>query len=172
MLVAYASGNAKVKQLVDRALSELGADISALFSVMGRHAARALECKLVADAMAEWVLQLKPGEPACAAFEIPDESTGMGLTEAPRGAVGHWIRVKGGKIANYQLVVPTTWNCSPRDDNDVPGPCEQALEGTKVKDEQNPFELVRIVRSFDPCLACSIHMVRPKGSEIAEFRVL
>ena len=122
--------------------------------------------------MAEWVLQLKPGEPNCAHFELPTEATGMGLTEAPRGAVGHWIRIKGGKIANYQLVVPTTWNCSPRDDNDVPGPCEQALEGTKVKDEQNPFELVRIVRSFDPCLACSIHMVTPKGREIAKFRVL
>jgi len=171
MLVAYARGNPAVKKLIDSVLSEVGAEVSALFSVLGRHAARALETKMVADAMADWVLQLKPGEPCCAEYDLPDESSGMGLTEAPRGALGHWIEVKGGRIANYQAIVPTTWNCSPRDDNDQPGACEQALEGTKVRDEKNPFELVRIVRSFDPCLACSIHMVRPKGELIGKFRV-
>jgi hydrogenase large subunit len=144
--------------------------VSALFSVLGRHAARAIECKLVADAMAEWVLQLQPGEPHCAIYEMPDEGDGMGLAEAARGAVGHWIEIKDGVIANYQAIVPTTWNCSPRDDDDQPGACEQALEGTRVKDEQNPFELVRIIRSFDPCLACSVHMVTPRGREIGNGR--
>ena len=95
----------------------------------------------------------------------------MGISEAPRGALGHWVRIEKGVIANYQAVVPTTWNCSPRDDRDVPGACEQALEGTTVRDEKNPFELVRIVRSFDPCLACSIHLVTPRGREIGTFRV-
>ncbi|NOX56679.1 MAG: nickel-dependent hydrogenase large subunit, partial [Planctomycetes bacterium] len=139
VLVAYVKGDAKIKALVDSVLSELKAKVPALFSVLGRHAARAVECKVVADAMADWVLQLKPGEPSCATYELPESGSGMGLTEGPRGALGHWIEVRDGVIANYQAVVPTTWNCSPRDDKDQPGPCEQALEGTKIKDEKNPF---------------------------------
>lgn len=170
VLVAYGREVPVVRKLVDGVLTELNAMPSALFSVLGRHAARALEAKVVADAMAGWLLELKPGEPSCATYELPDEGNGMGLTDAPRGALGHWISIKDGVIASYQAVVPTTWNCSPRDDAGQPGPCEQALEGTKVKDEQNPFELVRIVRSFDPCLACSIHMVTPRGHEIGRFR--
>lgn len=171
MLVAYVSGDEVAKGLVDGALSALGAGVGALFSVLGRHAARALETKLIADAMAGWLLELKPGEPGCAEYELPSTGSGMGLTEGPRGALGHWIEIAGGVIANYQAVVPTTWNCSPRDDHDQPGTCEQALEGTKVKDPDNPFELVRIVRSYDPCLACSVHMVTPRGDEIRRFRV-
>jgi hydrogenase large subunit len=123
-----------------------------------------LEAKLVADSMAEWVLQLKPGEPVCAYYDMPEQASGMGITDAPRGALGHWIQIEDGKIANYQLVVPTTWNCSPRDDQDQPGPAEQAMIGTKVKDADNPYELVRIIRSFDPCLACSIHTIDAKGA--------
>ncbi|MCG3126345.1 MAG: Periplasmic [NiFeSe] hydrogenase large subunit [Phycisphaerae bacterium] len=171
LLVAYSKGHERVRKLVDGVLSALNLPVAALSSVLGRHAARALECKLVADAMSEWVLQLHPGEPTCAESQVPESGRGMGLAEAPRGSVGHWIEIENGVIANYQAVVPTTWNCSPRDDNDAPGACEQALEGTRVKDEQNPFELVRIVRSFDPCLACAIHMVSPKGRELGAFRV-
>ena len=170
MLIGYVKGDETVRQLVDGALAELGADVSALFSVMGRHAARALECKLVADAMADWLLDLEPNEPNCATYQMPQTASGMGLTEGPRGALGHWIEIRDGVIANYQAVVPTTWNCSPRDDDGRPGACEQALEGTKVRDPENPFELVRIVRSFDPCLACSIHVVSPKGDEIKQIR--
>jgi hydrogenase large subunit len=172
LLVAYSRGHQIVGSLVDQVLGTLGAEVPALFSVLGRHAARALEAKVVADAMSEWILQLEPGEPACAQYDLPEAGSGMGLTEAPRGALGHWIEIEDGVIANYQAVVPTTWNCSPRDDDGQPGPCEQALEGTRVRDEENPFELVRIVRSFDPCLACAIHMVTPKGREIGEFRVV
>jgi Ni,Fe-hydrogenase I large subunit len=171
MVVAYARGNEKVKPLIDGALAQLGAPVEALLSALGRHAARALETKLVADAMADWVLQLKPGEPVYFDYELPDEAEGMGLTEAPRGALGHWIAIKDRRIASYQCVVPTTWNASPRDDKGEPGPVEQALQGTKVRDEQNPFELVRIVRSFDPCLACAVHLVTPKGRSLGEFRV-
>jgi hydrogenase large subunit len=155
----------------DGALAQVGAPVEALLSALGRHAARALEAKLVADAMADWVLQLKPGEPVYFDYELPDEAEGMGLTEAARGALGHWIAVKDGRIANYQCVVPTTWNASPRDDRDQPGPVEQALQGVKVRDEENPFEVVRIVRSFDPCLACAVHLVTPKGRSLGEFRV-
>jgi hydrogenase large subunit len=172
VLIAYVKGNEAVKSQVDGALATLDADVPALFSVLGRHAARAIECKIVADAMSDWLLQLTPDQSSCAKYELPDEGRGMGLAEGPRGALGHWIEIRDGVIENYQAVVPSTWNCSPRDDDDQPGTCEQALEGTQVKDEENPFELVRIVRSYDPCLACSIHMVTPKGREIGEFRVI
>lgn len=172
IVVNYARGNEAVKPLVDSALSELKAGPAALFSVMGRHLARALECKLVADAMADWVLELSPGEPVYAPYKIPEEGEGAGMTEAPRGALGHWVTLTEGKIGHYQCVVPTTWNASPRDAGGNPGPIEQAITGTKIKDEQNPFEIVRIVRSFDPCLACAVHLVRAKGRTIGRFRLV
>lgn len=120
------------------------------FSILGRIAARAEETKLVADAMEKWILQLKPGAPSNVKVEIPKEAMGMGLTEAPRGAVGHWISIKDQKIDNYQVVAATIWNASPRDDKGLLGPIEQALIGTPVKDIKNPFNVVRVVRSFDP----------------------
>ena len=112
-----------------------------LNSTLGRHAARALEAKLVADSMADWILELQPGEPVCAHYQVPESAQGMGLTDAPRGALGHWIQIEEGKIANYQLVVPTTWNASPMDEHGQPGPLEQALIGTKVKDENSPVRV-------------------------------
>jgi len=170
--VAHLTGkNKKVSQLVNNTLNHFGADISALFSVLGRHAARALDCKVVADRCAEWVMQLDPSKPFHTKYEIPESSTGMGLTEGPRGALGHWITIKGQKIDNYQCVVPTTWNAGPTDDMGQKGPIEQALMGTKVKDPKNPIEPVRIVRSFDPCLACAIHMINPDGEELGRFRI-
>lgn len=150
MVVTYTAGEPTVQKLVNDTLALFKASPAALFSVLGRHAARALECKFVADSMPGWLLELKPGEPVCAEWETPDTGEGMGLWEAPRGTVGHWIEIKDKKIANYQCVPPTNWNASPRDDKGQLGPIEQALIGTKVKDESNPFELVRIVRSFDP----------------------
>lgn len=167
----YLAGMPAAKTALDGAMSAAGIEPSALFSVLGRHAARALEAKLVADAAGEWLGELKPGEPAAAPYQIPDEGEGMGLTDAPRGAVGHWIKVKDKKIENYQLVVPTTWNCSPKDAQGQPGPVEQALMGTPIKDTENPFEIVRIVRSFDPCLACSIHVINAKGRELGQFQI-
>jgi hydrogenase large subunit len=171
MVVNYVGGNSAVKGLIDPVLGHFGAGPEALFSVLGRHAARALECKYVADSMADWILQLKPGEPVYTEYELPDQASGMGLVCGPRGALGHWIQIEDRKIANYQCVVPTTWNASPRDDDGQLGPIEQALVGTKIRDEENPFEIVRIVRSFDPCLACAVHVITPKGNELARFRV-
>lgn len=170
-LIAYLHGVPQTVENVDAVLKAANLKPQKLASTLGRHAARAIEAKIVADEMAKWVLQLKPGEPVHAHFEIPKESEGMGISEAPRGSLGHWISIKDYKIANYQAVVPTTWNGGPRDDKGEPGPFEQALEGTRVKDEKNPFELVRIIRSFDPCLACAIHVVTPKGKEISKFVV-
>jgi hydrogenase large subunit len=167
----YASGEATMQSLVDSVLSRFNATPGALFSVLGRHAARALSAKFIADSMPAWLLELKPGEPAYTSYELPEEATGMGIVDAARGALGHWIEIKDRKIANYQCVVPTTWNASPRDDNGQPGPIEQALTGIKVKDEANPFEIVRVVRSFDPCLACAVHLITAKGKSLGEFRV-
>ncbi|HAU30849.1 MAG: Ni,Fe-hydrogenase I large subunit [Desulfotomaculum sp. 46_296] len=133
------------------------------FSVLGRHFARALECSAVAHAIPEWLDQLVPGQPAFAPFDIPKEGSGMGLHEAPRGALGHWITIKDYKIENYQAVVPTTWNGGPRDDKGQRGPIEEALVGAPVKDPENPIELVRIVRAFDPCIACAVHVLEVKG---------
>lgn len=171
LVATYVDGDPLVQSLVNSVLSKFNAAPRALFSVLGRHAARALDTKIVADTMPGWLLQLKPGEPAYVDYQIPDSSQGMGLVEAARGALGHWIEIKEQKIANYQCVVPSTWNMSPEDDKGQPGPLEQALLGTKVKDENNPFEVVRIVRSFDPCLACAIHCLRPKGSTIRKFNI-
>ncbi len=169
VLVSYFAGVAPVKKIVDATLSELKADANALNSLLGRHGARALEAKLIADAMAGWVLELKPGEPVCAYYQLPDQAEGMGITEAPRGAVGHWIKIKDKKIDRYQLVVPTTWNASPKDEKGKPGPMEQALMNTTVKDPNHPFELVRVVRSFDPCLACAVHIINYQGTKVSEL---
>jgi len=171
MLVNYASGHPDVKAEVDAALGAAGVGAEALSSVLGRHLARALQAKLTANAMVEWLGQLKPGEPNCAEWSIPESGEGCGMTDAPRGAVAHWVKIRGHKVANYQLVVPTTWNASPKDDKGRPGPVEQALIGTRLRDPENPFEVVRIVRSFDPCLACAVHMVTPKGRSLGEVRI-
>jgi len=171
MLVTYASGEPTVKALVDSTLAKFRASPSVLFSVLGRHAARALETKFIADSMPGWLLQLKPGEPVYIAYTIPEKAQGMGLIEAARGALGHWVEIREGKIANYQIITPSGWNISPKDDKGQPGPLEQAITGTKIRDEQNPFEIVRIVRSFDPCLACAVHLITPRGRTLGEFRV-
>ena len=141
------------------------------FSVLGRHFARALEASQIAQAMPGWLDQLIPGQPAFAPFNIPQKGAGMGLHEAPRGALGHWIKIKDYKIENYQAVVPTTWNGGPRDEKGQRGPIEEALVGTPVKDQENPIELVRVVRAFDPCIACAVHVLEIKGDfkEVKRF---
>jgi len=172
MLNNYVAGDERVKQLLEPVLKEFNADPAVLFSVLGRHAARAVEAKLVADAMVDWLQALKPAEPVIIGHQIPETAAGAGLTEAPRGAVGHWISIRNRKTHRYQIITPTAWNASPRDDNDQPGPVEQALIGTRVRDKQNPFELVRIVRAFDPCLACSVHVLDFAGTRLGEFTVV
>jgi hydrogenase large subunit len=164
-LIAYHRGESRVKTRIDTVLAETGLTLSDLQGVLGRHVARALEAGIVADAMREWVMKLCPGGEACAEVGVPTREQGVGLTEGPRGALGHWMRVDDGRIRNYQLVVPTTWNASPRDNDAVSGPIEQALVGTRVRDTSNPAELVRIVRSFDPCLACAVHVLHLRQGE-------
>jgi hydrogenase large subunit len=167
---AYHRKDPAVVRLVDDTLQRLQLGAEALSSVMGRHICRALECKLVAEQLGAMIMQVKLDEPVCAEHRIPDTGQGMGLWCAARGALGHWIEIKGGKIARYQAVVPTTWNASPKDDRGKPGPIEQAMIGTTVEDTENPFALARIVRSFDPCIACAVHILEP-GKREKMFRL-
>jgi ferredoxin hydrogenase large subunit/hydrogenase large subunit len=158
MLVGCQDGqSAPIKSAVKGLLQHLGREARDLNSVLGRHAARALECKIVAEQCDQWLDQIAPDQPTFTDFSVPESGRGYGLTEAARGALGHWLEISQSKISNYQCVVPTTWNCSPRDDRGVPGPIEQALTGLAVADPQNPIEAARVVRSFDPCLACAVH---------------
>ncbi len=120
------------------------------FSVLGRLVARAEEGWLEVQAAKKWIMELKPGAPVYKKAEVPERAEGFACTEAPRGSVGHWIRIENKKIANYQVIAPTTWNVSPRDDVGTPGSIEQALIGTPVPDPKNPVNVVRVIRSFDP----------------------
>ncbi len=131
-------------------------------SVMDRQLARAYEAKKIADAMKRWLGSVEVGNPVFVKTSIPMKGKGFGLTEAPRGALGHWLKLEGGKIAGYQVITPTCWNCSPRDDNNQLGPMEKALIGTPVQDPDKPVEVLRVVHSFDPCLDCAVHAMRAK----------
>ncbi len=135
-------------------------DYRAGISVMDRHMARALETLKIAQAMQDWAGELRIGRPVYVESAPPRSAKAYGLTEAPRGALGHWIRIRNGKIARYQIVTPTCWNASPRDTAGVPGPIEQALIGTPVSDWKMPIELLRVVHAFDPCMACAVHVMR------------
>jgi hydrogenase large subunit len=139
-------------------------------SAMDRIVARMLEAKLMAAAVERWLGELDPGEPCEAPVEIPYEAEGMGLTEAARGALGHWVKIRGGRIERYQAVVPTTWNASPADAAGQFGPIETALIGLEVPDADNPLSVVRVIHSFDPCLACAVHLITPNRT-MSEFKI-
>jgi [NiFe] hydrogenase large subunit/hydrogenase large subunit len=182
VLVAYASGVPEVKAAVDFVLGKLGAPASALFSTLGRTAARGVDCLVLAQKNELWLDQLanNMGRGIFEAFNKekwdpatwPREAQGFGYHEAPRGALGHWIRIENGRIANYQAVVPSTWNAGPRDPKGQLGPYESALIGTPIADPQKPLEILRTIHSFDPCLACAVHVLDGTGLEIIKVRVL
>jgi hydrogenase large subunit len=180
MLVAYGRGHQQVKQLVGTVLNKLGVGPEVLFSTLGRIAARAIETQILADKMSDWTDQLAANigsgdlrihdnskwEPST----WPKQASGAGFHEAPRGALGHWVRIENGAIANYQCVVPSTWNAGPRDAAGKPGPYEAALLGTPIEDPEKPLEILRTVHSFDPCMACGVHVVDGSGSAITVVR--
>jgi Ni,Fe-hydrogenase I large subunit len=183
MLVAYASGHKRVKEVVDLVLGKLGAGPEALFSTLGRTAARCIETVVVAEKLGEWTneliasiasgdTQIHSGPEMWDPKNWPAEAQGWGFTEAPRGALGHWINIKDTKIANYQAIVPSTWNCSPRDSRGTPGPYESALIGTPIADEKMPLEVLRTVHSFDPCMACGVHLLDVNGNEINQVSIV
>jgi Ni,Fe-hydrogenase I large subunit len=182
MLVAYASGHKQVKDAVDMVLKKLGVGPQALFSTLGRTAARGVETLLTAQMLPVWIGQLatnmKKGDlrihngDKWDPSSWPKEAKGFGFHEAPRGALGHWINIKNEKIANYQAVVPSTWNGSPRDAKGQRGAWEQALIGTPVVDPNKPLEILRTVHSFDPCMACAVHVVDAEGKEVTRIQVV
>lgn len=172
-VIAYTgAGNPVHVKAVDEALTRLRLKPENLFSVMGRHLCRAIETQVLADAMADWVLQIKLDQPVATPHVMPDQAQGHGLWDASRGALGHWISIRNKHIERYQAVVPTTWNASPRDDHNQPGAIEQALVGALVKDPANPFSVARIVRSFDPCVACAVHLLTLRGKLLREIAVI
>jgi len=168
VLMLYATGNAQAKELVDATLAKLDVPVQALYSTLGRTAARTLETKIFADAMQGWydqlVANIKAGDTRTFNDRLWEPSTwpkrarGAGFMEAPRGALGHWIVIEDGRIANYQAVVPSTWNAGPRDAQGQPGAYEAALVGHRLHDPDQPLEILRTVHSFDPCIACAVHV--------------
>jgi len=182
MLLAYAQGKPYVKQPVDGVLAQLKVDASALFSTLGRIAARAIEAQVMVNQLPNWLAQLEEnmGRGDLTIHDTahwdpgtwPEEGLGVGFHEAPRGSLAHWVHVKNGTIVNYQAVVPSTWNAGPRDAQGKPGAYEAALIGTPVANPEQPVEILRTVHSFDPCMACAVHVMDPKGREYANIRVL
>lgn len=149
----------------------LKGDYTRGISTMDRVVSRVMEAKMVAALMKDWAKQLKQGQPIYQPYEFPDgEISGVGLHGAMRGALGHWVTIKDKRIARYQIITPSAWSCSPRDDNGVRGPVEEALIGIPVADPDNPVEIGRVVRAFDPCLACAIHVIRP-GRSMRIFQI-
>ncbi|MBI5351771.1 MAG: nickel-dependent hydrogenase large subunit [Chloroflexi bacterium] len=181
MLVAYASGHKRVVEVVNSVLKALGAGPEALFSTLGRTAARCIETVVVAEQLIPWtdelIANIKSGDIAVHEGSMwdpanwPAEAKGWGHTEAPRGSLGHWIQIKDQKTLNYQMVVPSTWNCSPRDAKGQVGPYESALVGTPIADEKMPLEVLRTIHSFDPCIACGVHLLDVDGNEINQVSV-
>jgi len=135
-------------------------------SVMDRHLARAFETLKIGEAMNEWLNELTPGASVYDGYSIPQNTSGIGLTEAPRGALGHWVGIREKKIDHYQVITPTCWNASPMDSDGVNGPMEQALIGTPIQNADQPIEALRVIHSFDPCLSCAVHMMRPGGKPV------
>jgi len=180
LLVGFASGNEEIKEVVTAGLAALDAPVEALFSTLGRTAARGLETQLIARWGMEFYNQLlsniKNGDTTTFNAEKwdpkswPEEAKGVGLSEAPRGALAHWIKIKNQKIDNYQLVVPSTWNASPRDPMNQKSAYEASLIGTPIADPENPLEILRTIHSFDPCIACAVHVYDEKGTYVHQIQ--
>ncbi len=182
MVVGYAQGHPEISPVVDHVLQVLDLQPEALFSTLGRTAARGIETLIMARKNLDWLDMLAEnlgrGDYRVADTERwdpsawPRQAEGVGFHEAPRGTLSHWIRIENGRIANYQAVVPSTWNASPRDAAGRRGPYEEALIGTPVADPEQPLEILRTIHSFDPCLACAVHVVDARGRELTRVKVL
>ena len=182
VLMMYASGNAQAKELVGYTLKTLDVPVEALFSTLGRTAARTLESKILADAMQgmfdQLMANIKAGDVRTFNDQYWDPSTwpkhmqGVGLMEAPRGGLSHWIVIDDAKISNYQAIVPSTWNAGPRDPQGQPGAYEAALQHNHVMlDPKQPIEILRTIHSFDPCIACAVHVTDPDGEELVQVKI-
>ena len=177
VLVAYANGHKEIKPIVDDVLKTLGVPAAALFSTLGRTAARGIEALAIGERNQVWIAELieniKSGDTKTyQAYEMPDSGMGVGLNDVPRGSLGHWVQIEDKKIKNYQYVVPSTWNLGPRDAAGKLGPVEESLIGTPVADPKKPLEVLRTVHSFDPCIACGVHVIDPDSNEVYKIKAL
>jgi [NiFe] hydrogenase large subunit len=177
VLVAYAKGHTEIKPIVDMVLGALGVGPGALFSTLGRTAARGIETVAIGQRMEKWMGELigniKNGDTATyTPWEFPKYGEGVGLNDVPRGSLGHWCIIEGNKIKNYQYVVPSTWNLGPRDAKNQKGPLEEALIGTPIADPKKPLEVLRTVHSFDPCIACAVHVIDPDSNQVYKVKAL
>jgi hydrogenase large subunit len=182
VLMLHASGHEQTKELVGMALKTLDVPVEALFSTLGRTAARTLETKIIADNMQTWydnlIANIRSGkirtfnETLWEPSSWPSQARGVGFMEAPRGALAHWIVIEDEKIANYQAVVPSTWNAGPRDPSGQPGAYEAALQDNhELYDPKQPVEILRTIHSFDPCIACAVHVTDPDGEELIQVKI-
>ena len=177
MVINYAKGNKYVVGVVDNFLKEANLPLNAVFSTLGRTAARCLEAKVIADntliAFNNLVDNLKVDQSTCAPYEIDNskEYKGRYMGHVPRGTLSHWCRIKDGVIQNWQAVVPSTWNASPKDAKGVGGSYEQCLIGLKIADVTKPLEIIRKIHSYDPCIACAVHVMDTKGNNLSEYKV-
>ena len=181
VLMLYAKGNAPTRQYLNAALSDLKQPLSSLYSTMGRIVAQSIDTRVIVERMQTWYSQLMAniarGELAthnAAKFNPstwPASSKGVGFTEAPRGGLGHWVSITNGKISNYQCVVPSTWNSSPRDQLGQPSAYEAALVGHSLAVADQPLEILRTIHSFNPCMACAVHLMSPEGQELLSVKV-
>ena len=183
LLVAYGKGHEEVREMVGGVMSALNVGPSALFSTLGRTAARGMETVLLARRMNKWyddlVNRIKNGDTQTFNQEKWDpskwpagEAKGFGFLDAPRGALGHWVKIKDGKITNYQCVVPSTWNCSPRDGQGQKGAYEASLvDNHPLVNPEQPIEILRTIHSFDPCMSCGVHVLDANGNPVVEVKV-
>ena len=179
MVVGVARKDERITKYVTDFLKRGNLPIGILFSTVGRTAARAVETVMMGDMLEIWADELAKNAASgdlrtWTEFDFDKVSVstkGMGLAEAPRGALGHWVRVEGGKVANYQAVVPSTWNAGPRDHKGRLGAYEASLIGTKVANPEQPLEIIRTIHSFDPCIACAVHVVDTKGKELGVYKI-
>ncbi|MGE4462689.1 MAG: nickel-dependent hydrogenase large subunit [Arcobacter sp.] len=179
MIVGVARGDERISKYVTTFLKNGNLPTKVLFSTVGRTAARAIETELMADVMMEWVDELASNVAhgdlsTWTEFNfdnVSKEAQGYGMAEAPRGGLGHWIKIKDGKVVNYQAVVPSTWNAAPRDYKGRMGAYESSLVGTKVANPDQPLEILRTVHSFDPCIACAVHIIDTNGKELGVYKV-
>jgi [NiFe] hydrogenase large subunit len=177
VLVAYAKGHKGIKPVVDSVLKTLNVPAEALFSTLGRTAARGIETLAIGEQVQVWVNELvaniKSGDTKTyQPYEMPNSGMGVGLNDVPRGSLGHWVEIENKKIKNYQYVVPSTWNLGPRDGAGNLGPVEEALIGTPVADPKKPLEVLRTVHSFDPCVACGVHVIDPDSNQVYKIKAL
>jgi [NiFe] hydrogenase large subunit len=177
-LVSYVGGNKEIKDTTDMVMKKLGVGPEALMSTLGRIGARGIKCLVNAKIAEKWTMELienvKKGDTRTFTDYKLDETVngqGAGLNDVARGSLGHWINIEKGKIKNYQQVVPSTWNLGPADAKGQKSAVENALIGTPVADPKKPLEILRTVHSFDPCIACAVHVIDPKTNEIYKFRV-